>query len=155
MSGEANSQTRETSISTIWSPGVALRGIGKISLLGEYMRSTFRSSYTFVIPQELAPALSRYRENAHTGTALAECGLPAIGKLTSRLSAGGALFVSAGSRPTSFYQPVGKLTMPLRRRVEVSAEWRWHGFAETFQRFEGFRTHQFTAGIHLVRGEGQ
>lgn len=155
VSGEANSESRETSVSTIWTPGISLRGVGKISLLGEYMRSTFHSNYTYVIPQELAPVLSRYSENAHTGTALMECSLPGIGKLSPRLSAGGALFVSAGSRPTSFYQPVGKFTLPLRRRVEVSAEWRWHGFAETFQRFEGFRTHQFTAGIHLVRGEGQ
>ncbi|MEO7653979.1 MAG: hypothetical protein ABIZ80_26265 [Bryobacteraceae bacterium] len=155
VSGEANSESREASISTIWTPGLALRGFGKITLLGEYMRSTFRSNYTYVIPQELAPALSRYRENAHTGTALLEGSLPGIGKSIPRFSAGGALFVSAGSRPASFYQPIGKFTLPLRRRVEVSAEWRWHGFAETFQRFEGFRTHQFTAGIHLVRGEGQ
>jgi hypothetical protein len=57
---------------------------------------------------------------------------------------------SSGSRPTNFYQPVGRFLVPLHRAFEWYAEWRHYGYSEPFYAYEGFRTHHFITGFRLI-----
>ena len=41
-----------------------------------------------------------------------------------KLTAGGSLFISAGSRATRYYQPLGRLSVPLHKNVQWNTEWR-------------------------------
>ena len=68
-----------------------------------------------------------------------------------QLVAGGSAVITSGSRPTTYYQPVGKLTVPLTKRVGMFAEWRYYGLGETFYGYESFRAHLITAGLRYTR----
>ena len=68
-----------------------------------------------------------------------------------KLSAGGSLFVSTGSRPTSYYQPLGRLSVPVHKHVQWNTEWRWYGFGETLYPYEGFRAHTFMTGLKVTK----
>ena len=81
-----------------------------------------------------------YHENAHTGTAL-------IG--VKWVSAGGSLFVSSGSRPTQYYQPLARVSIPIYKHVSWNGEWRYYGFAEPFYQLEGFRSNQLMISLRL------
>ncbi len=141
-----NFLSRENSISAFWTPGAGKR----ITLLGDYTRSTLRSDLSYLIPQQLTPARSLYRENAHIATAILDLNLPKVNKEAVKLSVGGSLFVSDGSRPSQYYQPIGRLSFPLFRKAHWVSEWRWYNLAERFYMYEGFRTHQFVTGLRLA-----
>jgi hypothetical protein len=64
-----------------------------------------------------------------------------------RLGAGGSLSVIAGSQPTRYYQPQGRVSVPLTGRVSWTSEWRWYGFTERALAAENFRTHIFSTGF--------
>lgn len=142
-------RSRNNSISVFWTPG----GGQRYSVLAEYTRSTFRSDIFYLAPQDLVPERSFYRDNAHTAYALAEITAPVELRpgLSPRIAFGGSLFRSSGSRPTRFWQPVGRLLLPVHRYVSVVTEWRWYGFGQPFYRFEEFRTHLFTTGLRITR----
>ena len=72
-----------------------------------------------------------------------------MGGQAAKLTFGGSLFASSGSRPTKFYQPLGRLSVPLHRRAALFADWRWYGLGERFYAYEGFRTHEFILGLRL------
>ena len=57
-----------------------------------------------------------------------------------KLTAGGSLFISSGSRPTRYYQPLARLSLPLQKHVYWNTEWQYYGFSEQFYYFEKFRT---------------
>lgn len=127
-----------------WIPG------GKaIQLLGEYSRSTIRSNLDYLVPQMLTRERSFYRENAHTVTAMASVVLPATWTWQPKLSAGGSMFLSSGSRPTTFYQPVVRVSLPVRKHVDLFSEYRWYGISQAFYAYEGFRTHQGIVGLRI------
>ena len=130
----------QNGISTIWSASKT------ISVLGDYYYSTLSSNINYVIPQDGSAAVSRYRDNAHTASALVE-----INKFGGKLSFGGSMFRSSGSRPSAYYQPQGRLQMPLRKNFSLFGEWRYYGYGEPFYLYEQFRNHQFTAGLRLSR----
>jgi hypothetical protein len=90
------------------------------------------------VPQQLS-LLERsfYRDKANTATD-GRAGAARYAKLTLRLSLGGSLFVSAGERPTRYYQPMGR--PPLEKRVYRITEWRWFG-SESGLRFRLPRPH--------------
>ncbi len=137
--------SRDNTFSAFWNP-TAWKGFG---LLGEYSRSTIRSDITYIIPNELAPDLSHYRENANIGTLLAD--VPFMGGTNPlKLSFGGSFFRSAGSRPSHFYQPMARLAIPLGKHAQFNTEWRWYGFAQPFYLYEGFRSHQFITALRLM-----
>ena len=77
--------------------------------------------------------------------------LPKIGGVAGKLSGGGSLFVSTGTRPTSYYQPFGRLSVPLRKYLQWNTEWRWYGFGETAYMYEAFRAHTFLTGLRLSK----
>ena len=130
-----------------------LPGGGRVaSVLGEYTWSSLRSDILFRGLPYLTQELSAYRDNAHTATALVDFTPPAARRtLVPRFSAGGSLFVSSGSRPSSYYRPLGSVVLPLSENVAWYAEWRWHGLSQVFYPFEGFRTHHLMTGIRLSR----
>jgi hypothetical protein len=140
--------SRDTSLSAFWTPG----GGKRISVTADYTRSTLRSDITYKVPQQLSVSeRSFYRDNSHTATAVADVALPGYAGMTPKLSAGGSLFVSAGSRPSSYYQPLARLSLPVQKHVYWNSEWRWYGFGEQAYVFEGFRAHVFMTGLRLVR----
>jgi hypothetical protein len=94
---------------------------------------------------------SFYRDNAHSATSVVDFNLPAMNGGKPKLSLGGSLFLSAGTRPTSYYEPLGRFSIPLHKTVQWFAEWRYYGLAETFYAYEGFRTHLFTTGLRISR----
>ena len=67
------------------------------------------------------------------------------------LTAGGSLFISRGSRPTRYYQPLARLSLPLHKHVIWNTEWQYYGFGEQFYFFEAFRTHIFMTGLRVTR----
>jgi hypothetical protein len=136
-------QSRDNSLSFTWTPA----GSKRISVTGEYDRSTLRSNIDYLDLPFLNSAVSAYRDNAHTATSLVDLALPHAAKLTF----GGSLFVSSGSRPSRYYQPLGRLSVPVQKHVYWNTEWTWYGYGEAFYLYEGFGAHVFTTGLKLLR----
>lgn len=140
-------QARQQSVSVLWSPAA-----GKIfDLQGSYSRSSLRSDIGFLSPQDLQPQQSFYRDNTHTATALLNVNLPHAGGLAPKITAGGSFFISSGSRPTAYYQPIAKFWLPMGKKLSWFAEWRYYGYGEALYLYEGFRTHIVTAGVRIAR----
>jgi hypothetical protein len=140
--------SRDTTLSAQWTPA----GGKRVSVSADYSRSTLRSDINYLVPQQLSDfERSFYRDNAHTATSLVDLALPGSGAFKPRLSLGGSLFVSSGSRPTRYYQPMAKLSLPIEKHVYWNTEWRWFGFSEPFYAYEGFRAHAFMTGLRLVK----
>lgn len=136
----------QTSISVHWTP--KLTGF---SVDGDYTRSTVKSDILNLVPQTLTPAPSLYRDNAHLVSALLNIPLPESHGVTPKLSAGGALVVSSGSRPTTYFQPLANLSIPVSKHVAWVSQWRYYGYAEPFFAYEDFRTHLVTTGLKFTR----
>lgn len=139
-------RNRDYSLSVIWTP----QGGNWVSLAGDYTYSTLRSDINYLIPQQLTLAQSLYRETARTASGYLDVRFPELMKSKPRLSVGGSLFSSTGSRPTQYYQPVGKLYFPVHPRAQWMFEWRWYNLGERYYQYEGFRTHHFTTGLRLA-----
>lgn len=140
-------QSTDESLSFTWTP----QGGKRFSFLGEYDRTMLRSDIDYLSLPFFANAVSSYRDNAHTATANISLALPGYGGLTPKLAFGGSFFISSGSRPTQFYEPLAKLSLPLGRHISWNTEWTWYGMGQDFYLYEGFRTHAFTTGIRLTR----
>jgi hypothetical protein len=140
-------RARDNSLAAFWTPG----GGKHISVMAEYDRSTVRSSMGFLLLPFFVPSVSNYKENAHTATSTIDFTLPTIGGIAPKLSAGGSLFVGNGSRATRYYQPLGRLSLPLQKHVQWNTEWRWYGYGEQFYQYEGFRAHTLLTGLKLIR----
>ena len=112
------------------------------NVLLDYSRSAVRSNVLYLVPQTLTPAPSLYRENDHALTMLAAI---------KWVSLGGSVFISSGSRPTRYYQPLGRVTVPLHHHVQWITEWRWYSMAEAFYAFESFRSNQITTSLRFTR----
>jgi len=136
-------QALQESLSVFWTPAKTW------NLQGTYARSTVNSTISYLDPGTLLPQTSRYRDNAHTVTALFEM-RPSIRGVTPTITAGGSFFISSGSRPTNYYQPVVRIRLPLGKQLAWFSEWRYYGYGETFI-YEGFRTHMLTAGLRFTR----
>ncbi len=138
-------ESRNNSLSAYWTPG----GGKRISVLADYTRSTLNSDISYLVPQTLQSARSLYIERAHVATTSVDFTLARLRSQAAKLTFGGSLFASSGSRPTKFYQPLARLSVPLHRRAALFGDWRWYGLGERFYAYEGFRTHQFILGLRL------
>src|SRR5690606_35209915 len=126
-------RSRDAALALFWMPQNGRR----FTLLGEYNRSTIDSTIAYPLPSAFnLIESSTYRDNAHSANALADINLASIAGQALKLSVGGAFFVSSGSRPTRYYQPVGRLSLPLGRHIQWNSEWRWYGFSEPFYLYE-------------------
>jgi hypothetical protein len=137
-------ENRAASAAVQWMP----QGGKRVSVLGEYTRSALRSDIFYLVPLGLTPERSLYRDNAHTATTVIDIYLPGAAR-TPQLSLGGSLFQSSGSRPTRYYMPFGRVSLPMHKSVSGYAEWRWYGYTQPFFVFETFRSHQFQIGLRL------
>ena len=137
-------RSRDNAVSLFWTP----KGGKRISLMGEYDRSTVTSSISY-LGLFLSPQTSNYRDNGHSATAALNVALP--GFEAAKLTVGGSLFVSNGSRPTSYYQPLARLSLPLHKNLYWNTEWQYYGYGEQLYMFEGFRTHIFQTGLRVIR----
>ena len=110
--------------------------------LVDYARSSVFSNIMYLVPNTLSPTPSIYHENGHSLSALATVKWVAFG---------GSLYISSGSRPTKYYQPLVRLTVPLHKHVEWISEWRWYSMNESFYAFENFQSNQFVTSLRLIR----
>jgi hypothetical protein len=141
-----NFGSRDNSLAVYWTPA----GGKRISVMGEYDRSTVSSSIDY-LGLFYSPAVSFYRENAHTASSAIDIALPGYAGLTPKFTAGGSLFISSGTRPSSYYQPLMRLSLPLQKHVSWNTEWKYYGYGEQFYLYEGFRAHEFMTGLRLSR----
>jgi len=139
--------SRDNSVSVQWAPA----GGKRITLLADYSRSTFRSDLSYRVPQDGSTAFDHYRDNSHVATTLIDVALPGYGGMVPKAAFGGSLFVSSGSRPSSFYQPLARLNIPFTKHLSWNSEWRYYGFGEQFYMYEGFRAHIFMTGLRVSR----
>jgi hypothetical protein len=137
--------SRQNSLSAAWTPSK------RVTILGEYTRSTLRSNIGYLEPEFLSPEMSLYRDNAHNASALVDLALPGYAKLAPRLAFGGSLFISSGSRPTTYYQPLARLSLPLHKGLVWKSEYRYYGYDEAFYQYEGFRAHILQTGLTISR----
>jgi len=138
-------RTQQSSLSMLWTPA-------KIwNFQGSYTRSTVYSSIDYLDPGTLQPLTSLYRDNSHTATALFNLMLPAHSAFRPKITAGGSFFVSSGSRPSKYYQPIATLWLPLGKHLNWFTEWRYYGYGEAFYLYEGFRSHTVTTGVRFTR----
>lgn len=119
----------------------------ELAIVGDYTRSVFSSSYGYIDPPFLTNSVSNYDERANTASGALELGLP---RWTGfRLAAGGSLFVASGTRPTSYYQPMARLSIRINRHVDWKSEWHYYGMSEPYYVYEGFRAHTFASGLRI------
>jgi hypothetical protein len=130
----------------LWSPA----GGAKFRVSAEYTRVAMHSEITYLVPQTLTRELSSYRDNAHTGTLLADIACWK-GAHAPRFVVGGSVFYSSGSRPTNYTQPYGRITAPITKNVQWWAEWRHYDLTQPLYLYEAFRTHALTTGLRLSR----
>jgi hypothetical protein len=129
-----------------WQPG----GGHRVSVFGEYSYGSLKSNISILVPPFYSLANSGYRDNAHTATTLVDITIPtSSGIVVPKLSLGGSLFHSSGSRPTQYYQPIARFLLPVHKHVSGMAEWRYYGMSQTFYSYEGFRTHHLIVGLQL------
>jgi hypothetical protein len=129
------------------SAAIAWNPAGKnYSFDGSYEHCVYNSQISYLTPQNLTSSESIYREDCHTISGYFNGSYRG-----SKLQAGGSAVLTSGSRPTTYYQPVAKLTVPLRKNIGWFAEWRYYGFGETFYMYEAFRAHVFTTGLRFSR----
>jgi hypothetical protein len=126
------------SASIYWTP----KGGKWANVLLDYSRTALRSNIQYLIPQVLAPTTSVYRENAHAFTMVTG---------VKWLSFGGSLFLSDGTRPTNYFQPLARLTVPVRKHVQWISEWRWYSMSEELYAIENFRSDQFLTSLRFTR----
>jgi len=138
--------SRDNSVSVNWNPW----GGNYLAVLAEYSRSTVRSDILYLAPSSLSREMSFYRERSHAGTALVDLKLPGSRVVKPKLTLGGSLFASCGSRPARYYQPLARAALSFKDRVEWNWEWRWYALSQALYLYEGFRTHQFVTGLRLT-----
>ena len=124
------------SVSVFWLP----KGGKLFNALLDYTRSSVRSDILYLVPQILSPADSSYRENAHTGTAAV---------VVRWFTFGGSFLKSSGSRPTGYYQPMIRVSVPIYKHIQWNAEWRYYGLNERYYSYENFRSNQIMASIRF------
>jgi hypothetical protein len=130
--------SRVESASLFWTPKNGKWG----NLLLDYSRSAVSSNILYLVPQTLTPTPSIYKENAHALTAVVSI---------KWFSFGGSLFVSSGSRPTQYYQPLARFSLPLNKHVRWNTEWRYYSMSEAFYAFENFRSNQLMTSLRFTR----
>jgi hypothetical protein len=137
----------QESASLFWNPGASK----VFDFQGSYSHYDISADVGYFAPQDLSSQIEHYRERAHGVTALFDLNSPKGGSFAPKFSAGGSLYTSGGSRPTSYFQPLARLSVPFGKNVSWFSEWRYYGYGEAFYLYEGFRAHLFTTGLRFAR----
>jgi len=120
-----------------------------VSILADYQRSAVHSEIITLYPLGLFELTSKYRDNAHTGTLMADMKLPMTHGYAGRMTFGGSFVSANGSRPVNYYMPQGRIQLPVTPRLQFFSEWKYYGLNQSFYTYEGFRSHSFTGGIRI------
>ena len=140
-SGNYDFQSRATSLNAMWTPW----GGKRMTLLGEYTRGTLHSDIDIFTPQTLTLTDSFYRENSHSFSSVLDLNC----WKRAKFSLGGTGYVSSGSRPTEFYQPLVRMVVPFRKHWGLRTEWQYHSMAERFYQYESFGAHTFVVALQV------
>jgi hypothetical protein len=141
-------RSRDNAFSVNWTPN----GGKLISLLAQYDRATLRSDISYLSLPFLAPDFSAYRDNAHIATSAIDITIPVLADcFMPKLTAGGSLVITNGTRPSRYYEPLAKLSLPFGKNFAWNTSWQWYGFNESQYLYEGFRTHVFQTGFRLTK----
>jgi hypothetical protein len=116
------------------------------SVVGDYTHSSTNTNYTYVDPYSITSALSVYNEQANLTTIYVDFTLP--GKVL-HASLGGSFVDVSGSRPTTYYQPMALISVPINKHVAWKAEWHNYQMNEAMYSFEAFRTNLFETGFRI------
>jgi hypothetical protein len=143
---QAKFRTDVESASLQWLPA----GSKSVSIIADYTHSEIRSDISFLVLVPYTNVLSLYVDNANTGSLMAEFTLPHKGTLVPKISFGGSFVTTAGSLPSRFYQPLGKLLIPITLRVHLYSEWQWYDLNQPFYMYEGFHAHTILSGIRFL-----
>ena len=139
--------THQEAASLNWTP----KG-ERLDVQASYEHCGYNSSIAYLQPQILVSDTSNYREYCHTISGLISANLKSPVKgMQIKLLAGGSAVLTAGSRPTTYYQPTARVNIPLTKKIGLFAEWRYYGLNETFYMYEAFRTHILTTGLRFTR----
>ncbi len=138
--------THQESMTVTWTPRSKA-----VNIDGTYEHCGYHSNVTYLVPQLLTPAVSVFGENCHRMSGMLNLNVTAPHKRTLTLEAGGSAILTAGSNPTSYYQPTAKLTASVSKNVAFFGEWRYYGFGEVFYQYQSFRTHLMTVGLRFTR----
>ena len=137
--------SHQESLSVLWTP--PKQGW---DFEGSYTRATMYSNIGYIEPETFGSQTSLYRDNAHDVSALFHIKISKSKGPAPTLAAGGSFFLSSGSRPTAYYQPMAKLQVPWGKRASLFAQWTYYGYGEAFYQLEGFRTHLVTVGLRVT-----
>jgi hypothetical protein len=140
-------RSRDNSLAVNWTPN----GGKRISVAAEYDRATMWSNINYLLPPFLTPSISSYRDNAHIASSMVDVNIPGFKGFAPKLTAGGSFTVTNGTRPSRFYTPLARLSVPAGKHVYWNTEWRYYGFNEQLFQYEGFRTHLLQTGLKLSR----
>ncbi len=139
-------QSQAATASLQWMP----QGGKNVSVIADYQRSYIKSDINYLYPLGLFDVRSYYQDYAHTGTLMADVRLPLSKTYSGRLTFGGSFVTTDGTRATNYYQPMGRLHLPVTPKLEFFSEWRYYGMSQTVYTFEGFRAHTFMGGVRLL-----
>ncbi len=123
----------------------------KYSILAEYTRSIWYSRINIILPQTFAGARQDFQENAHSGTLLLQLNPRAWTARQPGLNVGGSFVTTGGSRPTTFFQPIARVSQPMGKHVMANAEWRWWRMNQSVFAFENFASHQLLFSLTFLR----
>jgi hypothetical protein len=129
-----------------WMPG----GGKNVTVVADYTRSQIKSDINYLYPLGLFSVASNYRDAAHTGSLLADVRIPVTKSYAGRMTFGGAMVKTTGTRPTNYYQPQGRLQLPVTPKLDFFSEWHYWGLHESVYSVEGFRAHSYTGGIRIT-----
>jgi hypothetical protein len=121
------------------------------SVFTEYTRSTTHSMINYIVPQFFMVGRLWFRESANAGTLAFRLAPGGRHKRQPGVHLGGTLYASTGSRPTRYYQPFARATIPLADQVQVNGEWRWYSMTQAVWPVENFASHQFIVSLTLLR----
>jgi hypothetical protein len=140
-------ESHAATASVEWFPNSGKR----YSFIADYTRSGVHSRIDIIAPQSLLPERSSFREAGNSATLLIRLQPSAWHPRQPGISLGGTLYLNNGSRPTNYYVPQARMSLPLTGRFSANAEWRWYSMTESLYRFENFASHQLLLSLTIRR----
>ncbi|MGE5487517.1 MAG: hypothetical protein ACM3ZB_06825 [bacterium] len=134
----------EYAANVAWTPQNA-----RYMVIAEYGRIGINSRTDFINPATFDTILSTYDEDGNAAVLLVETPLWQMGTRTPKLSFGGSLWKSDGTRDVNYYRPQAKLWLPITPRVDFHLDWQWFGFSEPMFPFENFHAHSFVTALRI------
>jgi hypothetical protein len=137
--------SHQESLSAQWTPASK-----KVSVDATWEHCGYQSRIDYLDPTYLIPTLSSYREYCHDVNAVVNATLPGFLNHAT-VSAGGSALLTSGSRPTTYYQPIIRFSMPITSHIGWFAIWQYYDFGEAYYAYEDFQNHLVTLGLRFSR----